>query len=57
MNKTILVNTREYTITEIPAVFQLNLSGLGAGVVVGKPSQAVVTITDNDGKLSKMLQV
>ena len=55
-SKLVLINTTNDTLEEGPEVFQVTLSRLDVGVVVGKPSQAVVTIIDDDqGTLEKAL--
>ena len=47
--KTVSIATLDDSLVEEPEVFQVSLSRLGAGVVVGEPNQAVVTILDDDG--------
>ena len=48
--RTVQINTTDDLLLESPEVFQIILSRLDVGVVVGEPSQAVVTIMD-PGKL------
>ena len=54
-SKTVLVGTTDDSVVESAEVFQVSLSRLGPGVVIGQPSDALVTILDNDGgKLEKV---
>ena len=49
-NRTVQISTTDDLLLEYSEVFQVSLSRLDVGVVVGEPSQAVVTIMD-PGKL------
>ena len=47
-SKTVLIDTNDDTLEEGPEVFLVTLSRLDVGVVVGEPSQSVVTIIDDE---------
>ena len=52
-HKTVLINTTNDPLQEGPEVFQVTLSRLDVGVVIGEPSQTVVTIIDDDQGMTK----